>query len=124
MTQNYKGLIPASEKVNVMMNPQDTLSPEKEIASLLRADSDQSNPAPVATGQGERLPDTPEENHRQSRVINRDYVKRWALDYAHTNRCHHFTRDSEQFLNAIETATKAAIRDKIDRHPSKGKTLM
>jgi Uri superfamily endonuclease len=61
---------------------------------------------------------------RVSRVINRDYVKRWALDYARTNRSHPFTRVSEQFLNAIEAATKAAIRDKIDRAPSKGKTLL
>jgi hypothetical protein len=61
---------------------------------------------------------------RQSRVINRDYVKRWALDYARTNRAHPFTRVSDQFLNAIEAATKAAIRDRITRAPSKGKTLM
>lgn len=57
------------------------------------------------------------------RVINRQYVKDWALDYALTNRAHKFTRVSEQFLNAIETATKAAIIDRITRHPSKGKTL-
>jgi hypothetical protein len=31
-----------------------TLSPEKGIASPLRADSDRSSPAPVAMGQGER----------------------------------------------------------------------
>ena len=61
---------------------------------------------------------------RRSHVINIDYVKRWALDYARTNRAHPFSRVSEQFLNAIEAATKAAIRDRIDRHPSKGKTLM
>jgi hypothetical protein len=61
---------------------------------------------------------------RMSRVINRKYVKDWALDYASAKRWYPFTRVSEQFLNAIETATKAAIRDRIDRHPSKGKTLM
>ena len=60
---------------------------------------------------------------RQSRVINRDYVKRWALDYARTNRSHPFDRVSEKFLNMIEAQTKAAIRYRIDRHPSKGKTL-
>jgi hypothetical protein len=61
---------------------------------------------------------------RHSRVINREYVKRWALDYARTKRSHPFSRVSEQFLNMIECDTKAAIRSRIDRHPSKGKTLM
>jgi len=65
-----------------------------------------------------------QETTRQSRVINRDYIKRWALEYARTNRSHLFTRVSEQFLNMIECDTKAAIRSRIDRHPSKGKTLM
>jgi hypothetical protein len=60
---------------------------------------------------------------RVSRVINRAYVKSWALDYASTNRSHKFTRVSEEFLNAVEHATKAVIRDRIDRHPSKGTTL-
>ena len=64
-----------------------------------------------------------ETNHRQSRVINREYVKRWTLDYAKTNRCHEFKRVSNEFLNAIEVATKLAIRDRVMRHPSKGVTL-
>jgi len=61
--------------------------------------------------------------NRQSRVINRTYVKTWALDYADTNRSHKFTRVSEQFLNAVEANTKAFIRDRINRAPSKGLTL-
>ena len=61
---------------------------------------------------------------RRSRVINRDYVKRWALEYAGKNRAHPFKRVSAEFLNAIETATKLAIRDRILRHPSRGKTLL
>lgn len=64
------------------------------------------------------------ERHRQSRVINRDYVKRWALDYANANRFHKFERVGERFLNAIEVATKSAIRQRIDGAPSKGKTLL
>ncbi len=60
---------------------------------------------------------------KRSRVINRDYVKRWALDYASTNRMHKFSRVSESFLNTIEADTKSAIRNRIMRHPSKGKTL-
>jgi hypothetical protein len=73
-------------------------------------------------------PDEPENNgkpswRRQSRVINRDYVRKWALDYAQTNRFHKFTRVSEQFLNAIEVQAKIAIRDRVNRHPGRGKTL-
>lgn len=61
---------------------------------------------------------------RQSRVINRAYVKQWALEYAKDKRPFwSATRVSENFLNAVETATKAFIRDRIDRHPTKGKTL-
>jgi hypothetical protein len=60
---------------------------------------------------------------RRSRVINRDYARRWALDYAKDNRLHKFNRVSEQFLNAIETATKTAIINRVMRHPSRGKTL-
>jgi len=63
------------------------------------------------------------ERHRQSRVINRDYVRRWALDYAQ-HRHHKFERVSERFLNRVETYCKAAIRDMVDSHPSKGKTLL
>lgn len=61
--------------------------------------------------------------NRLSRVINRAYVKQWALDYANDKRFHKFSRVSEDFLNAIEAATKAAIRDRVDRAASKGKTL-
>lgn len=61
--------------------------------------------------------------NRQSRVINRAYVKTWALDYARTNRAHPFTRVSDDFLNAVEAATKSFIRHRIDSAPSKGVTL-
>lgn len=62
-------------------------------------------------------------NGKRSRVINRAYVREWALDYAHTNRSHPFNRVSEEFLNAVEASTKAFIRNRIDRSPSKGVTL-
>jgi hypothetical protein len=65
----------------------------------------------------ETIMDEPESPHRVSRVINRDYARRWALDYAKENRMHPFTRVSEQFLNAIETSTKTAIINRIQRHP-------
>jgi hypothetical protein len=61
--------------------------------------------------------------NRQSRVINLTYVKAWAIDYANSTRSHTFTRVSEQFLNAVEANTKAFIRDRINRAPSKGVTL-
>jgi len=60
---------------------------------------------------------------RLSSVVNRAYIRKWALDYANDKRFHKFSRVSESFLAAIETATKNAIRDRIDRHPSKGVTL-
>jgi hypothetical protein len=91
------------------------ISPDRQRPQPELAECDTSTPSSVALGKGER----------RSRVINRDYVKRWALDYARTNRgTHPFNRVSESFLNMIEAATKAAIRDRIDRHPSRGKTLM
>lgn len=63
-------------------------------------------------------------NSRQSHVINRAYVRQWALEYAKDKRPFvGFTRVSEEFLNAVESATKAFIRDRIERHPTKGRTL-
>jgi hypothetical protein len=62
-------------------------------------------------------------SNRLSHVINRAYVRRWALDYARTNRSHPFTRVSEDFLNHIEAQTKCAIRHRIDSAPSTGATL-
>jgi phosphomevalonate kinase len=64
--------------------------------------------------------------HRMSRVINRDYVKRWALDYCRDHEMvsrRKFKRVSEAFLNMIEAATKSAIIHRIESHPSKGQTL-
>lgn len=99
------------------------LSQDQGEHPLANAEGDLVTPASVASGQG-RTPEQDTNGHRQSRVINRDYVKRWALDYAKDKRSHPFNRVSEQFLNMVEAATKAAIRDRVDRHPSKGKTLM
>ena len=60
---------------------------------------------------------------KRSRVINRDYVRRWALEYAKDARFHSFTRVSESFLDAIETAVKGAIILRVRKQPSRGKTL-
>jgi hypothetical protein len=101
------------------------ISQDQGERPLANAEGDLVTPPSVASGEG-RTPegDTRENGHRQSRVINRDYVKRWALDYARTNRAQPFTRVSERFLNAIEAQTKSLIRQRIDKHPSRGKTLM
>lgn len=67
------------------------------------------------------------ENHRISRVINRDYVRRWALDYCREHDMpskRNKVRCSEDFLNMIEAATKSAIIHRIESHTSKGKTLV
>jgi hypothetical protein len=63
------------------------------------------------------------ERHRQSHVINRGYCRKWALDYAGSNRHHHFARVSEAWLNQVEAATKRWMADAIDRLPSKGETI-
>jgi hypothetical protein len=49
--------------------------------------------------------------------------KKFALEYAKANRAQGFTRVSEDFLIAIEAATRYAIQNRINHHPSKGKTL-
>lgn len=68
----------------------------------------------------------PETPHRVSRVINRDYVRRWALEYCRDHAMptkRRKVRVSEQFLNMIEAATKSAIIHRIESHSPKGKTL-
>lgn len=50
--------------------------------------------------------------------------KKFALGYATANRAQKFTRVSEEFLIAVETAVRNAIQTRINQHPSKGKTLM
>jgi hypothetical protein len=62
------------------------------------------------------------EHFRRSRVINREYCREFALEYA-KHRHHKFTRVGEAFLNRVETYTKASIRAMVDGAPSKGVTL-
>jgi hypothetical protein len=61
--------------------------------------------------------------HRRSHVINRDYCRRWALDYAATRRHHNFKRVSEQWLDQLEARVKHWMADSIKRLPSRGKTI-
>ena len=58
------------------------------------------------------------------RLISPARVRRAALSYAKLKRIHPFTRVSEDFLAAVEIAALATMKDRINRHPSKGKTLM
>jgi hypothetical protein len=51
-------------------------------------------------------------------------VKKLALNYADATRAKGFTRVGEDFLVACEANLKNFIQNRIDTHPSKGKTLM
>lgn len=54
--------------------------------------------------------------------------KRFALDVAQSSisktRAKKFTRVSKEFLVACEANLKEFIRQRVESHPSKGKTLM
>lgn len=51
-------------------------------------------------------------------------VRQLALETARACRPHsRFTRVSKEFLDAIEAATRAAVVDRVKRHPSLGRTL-
>lgn len=50
--------------------------------------------------------------------------KKYALEFAKSNRAQAFTRVSEEFLISCEVALKSHIQSRIKSHPSKGKTLM
>lgn len=55
-------------------------------------------------------------------LINRVGVKRAALR-ATTSRAHEFTRVSDEFLDAVEASLLRCIQQRVQAHPSKGKTL-
>lgn len=50
--------------------------------------------------------------------------KRYALEFAKSNRAQKFTRVGDSFLRRIEVAVKNAIQSEVKHHPSKGKTLL
>ena len=56
--------------------------------------------------------------------LNRSKVKQTALEIASQTRAQGFTRVGLSFLQRIEAATQAAIRNEVRIHPSKGKTLL
>lgn len=57
--------------------------------------------------------------------LNRARVKRTALELAAQIRpANHFTRVGMSFIERIEAKVRAAIREEVRIHPSKGKTLL
>jgi len=57
-------------------------------------------------------------------MITASKVKAYALEYSKEVRFQKFTRVGSTFMEAIERQVKFAIETRINRHPSKGKTLM
>lgn len=56
-------------------------------------------------------------------LISPSKVRRYILDIAKESRAHKFTRVSQEALDKVEAATRAACRSLVQSAPSKGKTL-
>ena len=57
--------------------------------------------------------------------LNRSRVKQTALELAADLRpFNHFRRVGMSFVDRIEAKVRAAIREEVRSHPSKGKTLL
>ena len=57
--------------------------------------------------------------------LNRSKVKQTALEIAAAIRpANHFGRVGMSFIERIEAKVRAAIREEVRIHPSKGKTLL
>ena len=56
-------------------------------------------------------------------LINKSQVKKFILEYAAANRAHKFSRVSQETLDKVEAATRAACKAIVTSAPSKGKTL-
>lgn len=59
----------------------------------------------------------------QTRATARNCVKRIALNYARSTRYHKFNRVGESFLAAVESNAINFIKNRVEKHPSRGKTL-
>jgi hypothetical protein len=57
-------------------------------------------------------------------LINRSAVKKVALQLSQDKRAGKFTRVSAEFLERVNAATDAYIRQAVESHPSVGKTLV
>jgi len=56
-------------------------------------------------------------------LINKSKVKKYILEFAETNRAHKFTRVSQEAIDRVEAAARAAAKAIVTSAPSKGKTL-
>ena len=65
----------------------------------------------------------PERAKHATRATARNCVKKIALEYAKAKRYHKFTQVSASFLDAVEANAMAFIRNRVEKHPSRGKTL-
>ena len=63
------------------------------------------------------------QNGKSLNPISRSHAKQIALAYASRTRSHKFIRVSRSFLNAVESNALNFIKDRVNRHPSKGQTL-
>jgi hypothetical protein len=57
-------------------------------------------------------------------LVNRSAVKKMALQLSKDNRAGKFTRVSAEFLERVNSATDAYVRQAVQSHPSVGKTLV
>ena len=57
-------------------------------------------------------------------LVNRSAVKKMALQLSKDTRAGKFTRVSTEFLEKVNAATDAYIRQAVQSHPSVGKTLV
>lgn len=55
-------------------------------------------------------------------LINKSKVKKYILEFAETNRAHKFTRVSQEAIDRVEAAARAAAKAVVTSAPSKGKT--
>ena len=56
-------------------------------------------------------------------LINRQAVKRIAIELSKAHRAGRFTRVSGEFLIRMNSRLNAFIQEEVHRHPSIGKTL-
>jgi hypothetical protein len=56
-------------------------------------------------------------------LINKSKVKKYILEFAATNRAHKFSRVSQESIDRVEAAARAAAKAIVTSAPSKGKTL-
>ena len=56
-------------------------------------------------------------------LINKSKVKKYILEFAEANRSHKFTRVSQEAIDRVEAAARAAAKAIVTSAPSKGKTI-